>query len=108
MAVVKIGGKQFVVNEGKNIIVPFCDLEIGKTLEAKDLLTGEMLEFVVIDQKRSSKVIVLKFRNKTRYQRLIGQRTKQTVLKNVEKKVKTEPTKATEKAVSKKSPAKKG
>ena len=35
MAVVKIAGKQFLVEEGQQIVVPFQDLEIGKTLEAK-------------------------------------------------------------------------
>lgn len=95
MAVVKIAGKQFVVADGQVITVPYLDLEIGKTLITKDMLTDNDLQFEVIDQKRSAKIIVLKFRNKTRYQRLIGQRTKLTVLRNikiekVEKKEKVE------------------
>ena len=83
MAVVKLAGKQFVVAQGQIITVPYHDLEIGKTLIVKDMLTDKDLQFEVIDQKRGPKIIVLKFRNKTRYQRLIGQRTKLTVMKNI-------------------------
>ncbi len=92
MAVVKIAGKQFVVAQGQIITVPYLDLEIGKILKTKDLLSEDQLEFEVIDQKRSEKIMVLKFRNKSRYQRLIGQRTKLTVVKNViaQKAAKTE------------------
>lgn len=107
MAVAKIAGKQFVVEEGKTITVPFLDLEIGQSLKTKDLITGKDLEFEVVDQKRSGKTIVLKFRNKTRYQRLIGQRTKLTVVKSVKAKSEKVEKKETEKPAAKKSSAKK-
>lgn len=83
MAVVKIAGKQFLVEEGQQIVVPHLDLEIGKIFETKDMLGGKDLSFEVVEQKRGKKILVVKFRNKTRYKRVIGSKAKLTVLKSV-------------------------
>lgn len=106
MAVVKISGKQFVVIKGKTITVPYQDLEVGEILKTKDLLTGKELDFEVVDQKRSDKTLVMKFRNKTRYQRVIGQRTKLTLIKNIQAE-KNEKLAKVEKEIKEKSSAKK-
>lgn len=86
MAVVKIAGKQFVLNDGKRITTPFVDLEVGKILETKDMLTGDSISLEVLEQKRSKKILVVKFRNKSRYLRVIGQRNKITIMQEAIKK----------------------
>ncbi|MDO8513172.1 MAG: bL21 family ribosomal protein [bacterium] len=105
MAVVKIAGKQFVVKDGQRLNVPYLDLEIGKSLTTQDLLTGKDVVFEIIEQKRSAKVLVVKFRNKSRYLRVKGQRNKVTVVKNInsEKKEVEEPKVKVKTAVIKKS-----
>lgn len=85
MAVVSIKGKQFIVNEGKEISVPHLNMEPGEKLNAKDLLTDEEVTLEVIGDKNGKKIRVVKFRNKTRYHRVIGQKVVSTLVKLVKK-----------------------
>jgi large subunit ribosomal protein L21 len=86
MAVVELQGKQFLVKEGEVISVPHLDQEPGSKIKAKDLLNGKEVTLEVTDQIRDKKVRVSKFRNKTRYQRVIGHRTMLTKMKMIEEK----------------------
>ncbi len=78
VAVISLGGKQFTVTPGKIIDVPHLNHEAGHTFETADLLTGKMVAAKVVDQVKADKIRVVKFKNKTRYTRTIGQRTKLT------------------------------
>ena len=84
MAVIKIAGKQYVVKEGKSIVVPHLKMEVGEKIKLKDMLSDEELTFEVAEQKRGEKLVVLKFRNKTRYKRAMGHKSHLTVIKKVE------------------------
>lgn len=81
MAVVKVAGKQYLVKEGDQIKVNHLDLNVGEKITVKDELSDKNLNLEVIEQTRSKKILVIKFRNKTRYLRKKGHRNELTVLK---------------------------
>lgn len=74
IAIISLGGKQFIVTPGKIIRVPHLAKEAGEILELADLLTGKYVTARVLKQVKSKKVRVTKFRNKTRYKRTLGAR----------------------------------
>jgi large subunit ribosomal protein L21 len=78
VAVISLGGKQFTVEPGKIIDVPHLSKETGDSVEATDMLTGKTVTAKVVDQFKGKKIRVLKFKNKTRYTRVIGHRSKLT------------------------------
>ncbi len=80
VAVVSLGGKQFTVEPGKIICVPHLANEIGHTLELTDMLSGKTVSAKIVDQRKADKIRVIKFKNKTRYTRTIGQRTQLTAV----------------------------
>ncbi len=95
LAVIKTGGKQYLVKEGDKIkieklpgkdgsVVKFDTLmkaddkaekiEVGKPL-LKTLVEGKILK-----QDRSKKVLVVKYKSKTRYRRRVGHRQPYTLV----------------------------
>lgn len=90
IAIIKTGGKQYKVAVGDKIKIEKLNLEVGEkikfdtllasSLDGKDLLLGEPIladrtvEGVILEQGRSKKVSVIKFKNKTRYKRNYGHR----------------------------------
>lgn len=86
-AVIKTGGKQYIVKEGEFVKVEKLESEIGQIIKFDTLLMvdgekfdlgqpslGEKVEGKVLEQGRSEKVSVIKFKNKTRYKRNVGHR----------------------------------
>lgn len=78
VAVISLGGKQFTVEPGKIIVAPRLSDEAGAILELTDLLNGQKVTAKVIEEFKGEKIRVVKFKNKTRYTRTIGQRSKLT------------------------------
>jgi large subunit ribosomal protein L21 len=88
-AVVVSGGKQYVTREGETIEVDRLPLEVGKTVEFKDVLLlvdnakvkvgspfvrGAKVKGTVVDQFKAPKIIVFKYIPKERYRRKRGHR----------------------------------
>lgn len=100
-AVIRLNWHQYIVTEGDSIIVDSLDVEEGKKIEVKEVLSifdekGEnvvvwapyiekaSITCEVITHQRWDKIKVTKFKRKNRYQRTIGFRPEQTVL-NIKK-----------------------
>ncbi|MFH1233705.1 MAG: 50S ribosomal protein L21 [Patescibacteria group bacterium] len=86
-AIIKTGGKQYIVKEGQSIKVEKINSEIGQTIKFETLLMvdgekldlgqpslGEKVEGKILELGKGKKVNVIKFKNKTRYKRNIGHR----------------------------------
>ena len=85
LAVVELGGNQFMVQKGDVIEVKKQDVEVGKKMSIEALLIasldgadvsvgtpvveGSKVEFKVLDQKKADKVRVFKMKSKKRYMR---------------------------------------
>lgn len=96
LAVVELGGNQFMVQKGDIIEVKKQDLEVGKKMSVEALLVadaegkdvkvgapvveGSKVEFKVLDQKKGDKVRVFKMKAKKRYMRNRGFRPSVTQL----------------------------
>jgi large subunit ribosomal protein L21 len=95
-AVVKTGGKQYLVKEGMEITVDQLDQEKGKKIElitllkfdeeGKEISLGtptlkETVSSEVIDHVKGDKIRVARFKAKVRYRRVKGFRARLTMLK---------------------------
>jgi large subunit ribosomal protein L21 len=96
IAVVELGGNQFMVQKGDIIEVKKQDIEVGKKMSLAALLVsdaegkevkvgtptveGSKVEFKVLDQKKGDKVRVFKMKSKKRYARNRGFRPSITQL----------------------------
>lgn len=97
-AVIELQGHQYIVREGDEIVVDKLELESTEFVADKVLLIAEedgshvvvgkptiawtTVSFdVVTDFQKGEKTRILKFKRKNRYQRIIGFRPHQTVLK---------------------------
>lgn len=93
IAVIKTGGKQYKVKEGQTLKVEKLETEEGKTVKFDTLLVassdakefnlgkpslGEKVEATVVEHGKNKKVLVVKYKNKTRYKRSIGHRQSYT------------------------------
>ncbi len=87
IAVIKTGGKQYKVAEGKSLKIEKIEGETGAVLKFNTLMTaedekmnlgqpelGELVSGKIIEQGRAKKVHVIKFKNKTRYKKNVGHR----------------------------------
>ena len=99
LAVIATGGKQYLVREHEKIKVEKLTLEVGASLNFEPLLvatedgaevavglpavTGAQVETRVIEQGRAPKVVVQKYKNKTRYRRFGTHRQPFSVLEIV-------------------------
>ncbi|MDD3263120.1 MAG: 50S ribosomal protein L21 [Candidatus Absconditabacteria bacterium] len=100
-AVIGLNGHQYIVTEGDSIVIDSLDVEEGKKIEVKEVLSvfDEKAEKVLVGNpylekisvtcevsahQKGDKMRVTKFKRKNRYQRTIGFRPKQTVL-NIKK-----------------------
>lgn len=94
IAVIRTGGKQYVVTPGKEIQIEKLDIEPGKSVHFDILLTsdkdtkvgaplvgGAKVSATVVSHGRSPKVTGVKFHNKVRYQRKLGHRQHYTKIK---------------------------
>ena len=81
IAVVMLGGRQFIVSDGMQIKVEKIDQEPGKVFQTKDLLDGKDVSYTVVENVKDKKISHIKFKNKTRYIKRLGHRQTLTVVK---------------------------
>lgn len=96
IAVIKTGGKQYKVKEGDTIKIEKLGLEDGKKVKFDTLMIadtdgssldlgapslGEKVEAEVVSSGQGKKVLVVKYKSKTRYKRTIGHRQEFTQVK---------------------------
>ncbi|HKC62448.1 MAG TPA: 50S ribosomal protein L21 [Pyrinomonadaceae bacterium] len=93
-AIIKTGGKQFRVEEGKTVRVPSIDKPAGETVELDVLLAagddgtkvgsslgGARVAATIVDHGRDDKIIVFKKKRRKHYKRKQGHRQGYTTLK---------------------------
>jgi len=93
-AIIKSGGKQFVVKEGQQLRVPLVSAEAGSSIEIEALLTtsdktsvgtptvdGAKVSATVVDHGRGPKMIVFKKKRRKHYKRTQGHRQGYTTIK---------------------------
>jgi large subunit ribosomal protein L21 len=93
-AIIKTGGKQFLVQEGNTVRVPSLDAETGKSIELDALLTtgngkeseapvvgAAKVAATVVDHGRGPKFIVFKKKRRKHYKRKQGHRQGYTTLR---------------------------
>ncbi len=96
LAVVKTGGKQYLVRENDEIVVDKIDTEAkkelklavlatfeddGKTLNLGTPTLKETIKAMVVEHGKGDKVRVAKFKAKVRYRKVMGFRAQLTKLK---------------------------
>ena len=92
-AVIKTGGKQFVVEKGSTIRIPSIEAEAGKSIELDALLTAgngadagapvvgaAKVSATVIDHGRGTKIIIFKKKRRKHYKRKQGHRQGYTTI----------------------------
>ena len=84
-AVIKTGGKQFVVQEGQTIRVPSLAADAGSSVEIEALLSSGSdavkISATVVDHGRDHKIVVFKKKRRKQYKRTRGHRQGYTTLK---------------------------
>jgi large subunit ribosomal protein L21 len=88
-AIVKIGGKQYRAEVGRNLVVEKLPYEVGQQIELNEVLMlsdGDQIRLgqpylgdisvnaEIIDQFRGKKVVIFKYKPKIRYRRKQGHR----------------------------------
>jgi len=96
IAVIKTGGKQYKVKEGETIKIEKLSLDPGKKVKFETLMIadtdgssldlgapslGEKVEAEVVSEGKDKKVLVVKYKNKTRYKKTTGHRQNFTRVK---------------------------
>jgi large subunit ribosomal protein L21 len=92
-AVIKTGGKQFVVEKGSTIRIPSIEAEAGKSIELDAMLTAgdganadapvigaAKVSATVIDHGRGVKIIIFKKKRRKHYKRKQGHRQGYTTI----------------------------
>ncbi|MSU75941.1 50S ribosomal protein L21 [Patescibacteria group bacterium] len=78
-AVIKTGGKQYLVHEGDEVLVEKLTEE--KTVSFKSLTDGKTVKASVVGPEKGPKLIVFKFRPKKKYRKKTGHRQGLTRIK---------------------------
>ncbi len=94
-AVIQLAGKQFLVEEGMNLIVPRLKSEEGEKLIIPDVLlvkndttttvgtptvAGASVTAVLDKQQKADKIRVATYKSKSRYRRVLGHRQPESVI----------------------------
>jgi len=92
-AVIKTGGKQFVVEKGSTIRIPSIEAEAGKSIELDAMLTAgnggdadapvvgaAKVSATVIDHGRGAKIVIFKKKRRKQYKRKQGHRQGYTTI----------------------------
>jgi large subunit ribosomal protein L21 len=95
-AVIKTGGKQFVVEKGSTIRIPSIEAEAGKSIELDALLSAgdgsdggrakapvvgaTKVSATVVDHGRGTKIVVFKKKRRKQYKRKQGHRQGYTTI----------------------------
>ncbi len=87
LAVIKTGGKQYLVQTGQKLKVEKLAAEVGDVVKFETLLIvdgeninlgkpslGQIVEGKILEQGRDKKIHVIKYKSKTRYKRNVGHR----------------------------------
>lgn len=90
-AIIKTGGKQFVVAQGSTVRIPSLAAEAGKTVEIDALLTGHQggapvvgaakISATVVEHGRGTKFLVFKKKRRKHYKRTQGHRQGYTAIR---------------------------
>jgi large subunit ribosomal protein L21 len=87
-AVIKTGGKQFVVEKGTTLRIPSIDAEAGKAIELDALLSdgadgdgAVKVSATVVDHGRAPKIVVFKKKRRKHYKRKQGHRQSFTTIR---------------------------
>ena len=90
-AIIKTGGKQFVVEQGSTVRIPSLAAEPGKTVEIDALLTGDQggspvvgaakISATVVEHGRGTKFLVFKKKRRKHYKRTQGHRQGYTAIR---------------------------
>lgn len=89
-AIIRTGGKQFVVKEGHTLRIPSLAAEAGKSVELSALVSGKDGETVigdakvsatVVDHGRAAKIVIFKKKRRKHYKRKQGHRQGYTTVK---------------------------
>lgn len=84
-AIIRAGGKQFLVEEGQTIRVPALAAEAGSSIELEPLLStgsdGGKISATVVEHGRAQKIVVFKKKRRKQYKRTRGHRQSYTTLK---------------------------
>ena len=91
-AVIKTGGKQFVVEKGSTIRIPSIEAEAGKSIELDALLSAgdgggsapvvgaAKVSATVVDHGRGAKIVIFKKKRRKHYKRKQGHRQGYTTI----------------------------
>jgi large subunit ribosomal protein L21 len=92
-AVIKTGGKQFVVEKGSTIRIPSIEAEAGKSIELDALLSAGdgggkdapvigavKVSATVVDHGRGAKIVIFKKKRRKHYKRKQGHRQGYTTI----------------------------
>ena len=84
-AVIRAGGKQFVVEPGQTIRVPSIEAEAGSAVQFEPLLIagadGDKVSATVVSHGKDQKIVVFKKKRRKQYKRTRGHRQGYTELK---------------------------
>lgn len=94
-AIIKTGGKQYKVEEGKTISIEKLDVEVGAAVEFGDVLllsdadvkigqpfvAGAKVTGTVLEQGKGAKIRIFKYKAKSNYRRRQGHRQPFTKVK---------------------------
>lgn len=90
-AIIKTGGKQFVVKQGTTVRIPSIVADAGKSIELEALLTGgegdspvvgaAKVSATVVEHGRGAKFLVFKKKRRKHYKRTQGHRQDYTAIR---------------------------
>ena len=84
-AVIRAGGKQFLVEVGQTVRVPSLAADPGSSIELEGLLSsgsdGGKISATVVEHGRDQKIVVFKKKRRKQYKRTRGHRQGYTTLK---------------------------
>ena len=82
-AIIRAGGKQFLVEEGQTIRVPSIEADAGSSIELETLLTSgaNAAKATVVSHGKDQKIVVFKKKRRKQYKRTRGHRQGYTELK---------------------------
>ena len=99
LAIIKTGGKQYLVKPGDKIKVENLDAEVGKEVTLSEVLLyaegekieigtplvkGSTIKVKVLKHGKNEKIIIFKYKPKKRYKRKIGHRQQFTEVEVLE------------------------
>ena len=82
-AIIRAGGKQFLVEEGQTVRVPSLAADAGSSIELETLLTSGQAaaKATVVSHGKDQKIVVFKKKRRKQYKRTRGHRQGYTELK---------------------------